>query len=73
MPEIYQVTTRSKGEQSEWEVQEAVRKATKQWVEEANNNNVARMLQESVIYTDKLESRLVEQTVATITTKDKAT
>ena len=33
--EIQQVTTRSKGKQSEWEVQEAVRKGAKEWVEEA--------------------------------------
>ena len=29
MPEIQQVTTRSKSKQSEWEIQEAVRKAAK--------------------------------------------
>ena len=45
-PAIQQVTTRSKTKQSEWEVQEAVRKAAKEWVEEANKNNVARMIQE---------------------------
>ena len=28
------------------EVQEAIRKAAKEWVEEANKNNVSRMLQE---------------------------
>ena len=35
-PKIEQVTTRSKGKQSEWEVQDDVRKAAKEWVEEAN-------------------------------------
>ena len=43
---IQQVTTRSKTKQSEWEVQEAVQKAAKEWVEEANRNNVAHMIQE---------------------------
>ena len=36
IPEIEQVITRSKGKQSEWEVQEVARKAAKEWVEEAN-------------------------------------
>ena len=45
-PAIQQVTTRSKTKQSEWEVQEDVRKAAKEWVEQANKNNVARMMQE---------------------------
>ena len=45
-PAVQQVTTRSKTKQSEWEVQEVVRKAVKEWVEEANKNNVARMIQE---------------------------
>ena len=47
VPEIQQVTTRSKGKQSEWEVQEVVWKEAKEWVEEANNNNVARILQDN--------------------------
>ena len=38
-PVLQQVTTRSKGKQLEWEVQEAVRKMAKEWVEEANNSN----------------------------------
>ena len=49
MPEIQQVTTRSKSKQSEWEIHEAIRKATKEWVEEANKNNVSRMLQNNEI------------------------
>ena len=40
MSELQQVTTRSKAKQSESEVQEAVRKAAKEWVEDANKNNV---------------------------------
>ena len=46
MSELQQVTTRSKRKQSEWEVQELVRKAAKEWVEEANKNNVSRMVQD---------------------------
>ena len=49
IPEIQQVITRSKGKQSEWEIQEVVRKAAKEWVEEANKNNVSRMLQDNEI------------------------
>ena len=45
--EVQQVTTWSKAKQSKWHIQEAVRKVGKEWVEEANNNNVTRMLQES--------------------------
>ena len=48
IPEIQQVTTRSKGKQLEWEIQEAVRKAAKEWVE-ANKNNASRMLQDNEI------------------------
>ena len=48
-PKIQQVTTRSKSKQSEWEIQEVVRKAFKEWVEEANKNNVSRMLQDNEI------------------------
>ena len=39
--EVQQVTTKSKAKQSEWDLQEEVRKATKEWVNEANNINVA--------------------------------
>ena len=49
MPEIQQVTIRSKGKQSEWEVQEVVHKADKEWVEEANNNNATRMMHDNAI------------------------
>ena len=44
MPELQQVTTRSKTKQSKWEVQEAVRKVAKEWVEEASKNNASHML-----------------------------
>ena len=57
--EVQQVTTRNKAKQSEWDIQEVVWKAAKEWVEEANNNNVTRMLQESNIpniMTDRLGS-----------------
>ena len=49
MPKIQQVTTRSKSKQLEWGMQEAVRRAAKEWVEEANKNNVSRMLQDNEI------------------------
>ena len=49
VPEIQQVTIRSKGKQSEWEVQEVVHKADKEWVEEANNNNATRMMHDNAI------------------------
>ena len=39
-------------ETTEWEGQEAVRKATMEWVEKANNNNVAKMLQENATSID---------------------
>ena len=55
-PVIQQVTSRSKTKQLEWEVQEVVRKAAKEWVEEANKNNVACMIQE-------MEERNVQKSV----------
>ena len=48
MAEIQQVTTRSKGKQSECEVQEAFPKASKEWVEETNQNNVTRIVQYTI-------------------------
>ena len=39
IPEIQQITTRSKSKKLEWEIQEAVWKAAKEWMEEANQNN----------------------------------
>ena len=44
---MQQVTACSKAKQSEWDIQEEVRKAAEEYVEEANNNNVTRMLQET--------------------------
>ena len=49
VPEIQQVTTWSKGKQSEWEAQEGVQKAVKEWMEEANKNNVSQMMQDNEI------------------------
>ena len=50
MLEIQQMTTRSKGKQSEWEVQEEIRKTGKESLEEANQNNVNRMKQYNVVH-----------------------
>ena len=47
--EIKQAITRSKGKQSEWEVQEVVQKSTKEWVEEANKTNISRTSQDNEI------------------------
>ena len=44
---IQQVTSRSKTKQSEWEIQEALRKAAKKWVNESYYTDVARMLQDN--------------------------
>ena len=49
VPEIQQVTTQSKGKQSKWEVQEVVRKAPKECVEEANKTNISRTSQDNEI------------------------
>ena len=39
-----QVTTQSKAKQSEWDIHEAVTEmVSKEWVDEANNNSVARI------------------------------
>ena len=46
IPEIQQVTKRSKSKQTEWKVKEAVRRAAKEWVEEANQNNANWMVQD---------------------------
>ena len=39
--EVQQVTTRSKAKQSEWDLQEEVRKAAKEWVNKGNNTIVS--------------------------------
>ena len=49
IPEIQQVTTRSKSKQSEWEIQEAIRKAAKEWVKETNQSNVNQMMHDNKI------------------------
>ena len=67
--EVQPVTTRSKAKQSEWDIQEEVRKAAKEWVEEANNNNVARMLQENTGPIITCDSRQVD-TSANIDVQD---
>ena len=53
---VQQVTTQGQAKQYEWEMQEVVCKATKEWVEEANNKNVGQMLQESKLPTDNSAS-----------------
>ena len=56
----------------EWDIQEEVQKAAKEWVEEDNNNNVARMLQEStrlIVTSDKFDSRQADKS-ANINVKD---
>ena len=58
IPKIQHVTTRSKGKQSEWEVQDVVRKAAKEWVEEANKNNVSGMLQDNEILNKEQVNKL---------------
>ena len=63
--EVQQVTMWTKDKQFESEIQEAVRKAAKEWVDEANNNNVARMFRENNeqnITLDKSESQQEEVT-----------
>ena len=58
MAEVQQVTTWSKAKQTEWDIQE-VWKTVKEWVEEADNNNIAQMLQENTkptVTADKFDS-----------------
>ena len=62
---VQQVTVRSKAKRFEWEIQEAVQKVAKEWVDEANNNNVTRMLRgsnEHDITIDKSDNRQEEVT-----------
>ena len=47
--EVQQVTTRSQAKASEWEVQDDIRKATKFWVDKANEANIDRMHQDTAI------------------------
>ena len=39
--DVQQVTTRSKAKTTEWETQEAIRKHATEWVQKANERNVA--------------------------------
>ena len=55
--EVQQVTTRSKAKQSEWDLQEEVRKAAKEWLNKANNTNVASMVQENTEPTFKFDNQ----------------
>ena len=41
--DIQQVTTRCKAKQSEWDIQDEIRKEAKNWIEIANSKNVNRM------------------------------
>ena len=57
---IGDMTTRTKAKQSNGDIHEEVRKAAKERVEEANGNNVSRMLREStspIITSNKVDSR----------------
>ena len=38
-----QVTTRSKTQSTQWQIQDAVKQAAKEWIENANKTNVERM------------------------------
>ena len=38
-----QVTTQSKAQTMQWEIQDEVRQATKEWIDKANKTNVDRM------------------------------
>ena len=65
---VQQVTTRSKAKQSEWDIQEEVRKVGKEWVEEANSNNVSRTLRENItliVTTDKFDNQQVDPSTTT--------
>ena len=66
--EVQEVITRSKAKRSEWDTQDEVRKAAKEWVEEANNNNVAQMMQENIeliVTSDKFDSRQADTSTDT--------
>ena len=45
--EVQQVTTFSKAKTAEWEEQDEIHKATKEWVTKANEANVERMRQDN--------------------------
>ena len=43
MADVQTVTTRSKAQTTQWQVQDEVRQAAKEWIDTANKNNVVRM------------------------------
>ena len=43
MVDVQHVTTRNKAQDTQWQVQDEVRQATKEWIDTDNKNNVARM------------------------------
>ena len=43
MADVQTVTTRSKAQATQWQVQDEVRQAAKEWIDTANKNNVVRM------------------------------
>ena len=66
--EVQQVTTWSKAKTAEWEEQDEIRKAAKEWVEEANSNNVSRTLRENItliVTTDKFDNQQVDPSTTT--------
>ena len=44
--DVQQVTTRAKGKTTEWETQEAIRKQAVEWIQKANEWNVAELRQQ---------------------------
>ena len=43
MADVQTVTTRSKAQTTQWQVQDEVRQAAKEWIDTANKNNAVRM------------------------------
>ena len=43
MADVQTVTTRSKAQTTQWQVQDEVRQAAKEWIDTTNKNNVVRM------------------------------
>ena len=43
MADVQNVTTCSKAQATQWQVQDEVRQAAKEWIDTANKNNVVRM------------------------------
>ena len=43
MADVQHVTTRSKAQATQWQVQDEVRQVAKEWIDTANKNNVGRM------------------------------